>query len=411
MAASSSIEVEGTPPDRTGKGAAQVDALTGLRGFAALVVVAVHASGRTNFPEFGIHGYGPVSLFVLSGFLLYRPWSRWALRLGEEPSVRTFARRRLLRIFPAYLAVMLAVAVMLPASQPNGWDGWLRALTLTGTFASDGLRPGLEQTWSLGTELTWYVALPFLGLLAGLIARRLQPRRGFYAVVGLLALSLPVTIAWRVWVEVEDLGKEFTYSFWLPGFLVCFAAGAAVSHYLEGERAGLVDLSRPRRWFSRTWLAVTLMVLLAAIGTSPLGGPVEYVPAEFWERQIRFASSAAVAVLLLVACVLSRPGSPLVRFMSTRFMTAMGRWSYGIYLWHLPVIVVLEDEFTLRTGVGGFFLWMSCIVAVSIPLGAATFVWVEKPAIARSKRVKPDRTQPDRTQPDPGPGATDGTSP
>ena len=39
----------------------QVDALTGLRGFAALAVVAVHASGRTDFDWFGIHGYGPAA--------------------------------------------------------------------------------------------------------------------------------------------------------------------------------------------------------------------------------------------------------------------------------------------------------------------------------------------------------------
>lgn len=382
------MSAEETPGPSSAEKTAQVDALTGLRGFAALVVVAVHASGRTNFPEFGIHGYGPVSLFVLSGFLLYRPWSRWALGVAKRPNVRVFARRRLLRIFPAYLVVMLAVAVMLPASQPNGWDGWVRAFTLTGTFASDGLRPGLEQTWSLGTELSWYVALPVLGLLAGLLGRRLKGRRAFYSVVGLLALSIPVTVFWRVWVQVEDLGKEFTYSFWLPGFLICFAGGAAVSHFLEGEQVGLVDLSRVRSWLGHGWVAIALMVLIAGIGTSPLGGPVEYVPASFSERQIRFASSTILALLLLLACVLSRPNSLLVRFMGTRWMTATGRWSFGIYLWHLPVIVLLEDDFTLRTGVSGFLLWMTCIVAVSIPLGAATYAWVEKPAIAWSKRTR-----------------------
>lgn len=401
------MNVEDLPGPSSPSPAAQVDSLTGLRGFAALVVVSVHASGRTDFPEFGIHGYGPVSLFVLSGFLLFTPWSRWALGTAAHPKVGTFARRRLLRIFPAYLVVMLAFAVMLPASQPNGWDGWLRAFTLTGTLAGDGLRPGLEQTWSLGTELSWYVALPFLGLVAGLVARRLRdPRRAFWAVAGLLALSLPVTAAWRVWVNVtaDELSEKFTWNFWLPGFVVCFAAGAAVAHFLEGGRAGLVDLSGVRRWFSRTWLAVALVVLIAAIGTSPLGGPVEYVPAEFWERQIRFVSSTAVAVLLLLACVFSRPSSLVVRFMSTRFMTATGRWSYGIYLWHLPVIVLLEDEFTLRTGFGGFVLWMTCIFAVSIPLGAGTYAWVEKPAIAWSKR---SRVTSGRRRPVPGaPGGT-----
>lgn len=388
VAASSSIEVEEPSRPLTPGKTAEVDSLTGLRGFAALVVMAVHASGRTDFPEFGIHGYGPVSLFVLSGFLLYRPWSRWALSRASRPRLGMFARRRLLRIFPAYLVVMLAFAVMYPASQPNGWDGWVRAATLTGTLSPDGLRPGLEQTWSLGTELTWYVALPILGLLAGLIARRLNARRAFWSVVVLLALSLPVTVGWRIWVAInaDTLAQKFTWNFWLPGFLVCFAAGAAISHFLEGERAGVVDLSRIRGLFSHTWLAVLLMVVVAAIGTSPLGGPVEYSPASFSERSIRFSASTALAVLLLLACALSRPTSLLVRFMSTRGMVAAGRWSYGMYLWHLPVIVLIEAEFVHRTGTGGFFLWMATIFAVTFPLGAATYAWVEKPAIAWSKR-------------------------
>ena len=397
MVASSATEVEGPPVDPASlRKAVQVDSLTGLRGFAALVVVSVHASGRTDFPEFGIHGYGPVSLFVLSGFLLYRPYSRWALGRAGSPALRPFVRRRLLRIFPAYLVVMVAFLVMYPASQPNGWDGWLRAFTLTGTLAGDGLRPGLEQTWSLGTELSWYVALPVLGLIAGLIGRRLTGRRSFYAVVGLLALSLPVTIAWRLFVqnEADSLSEKFTWSFWLPGFLICFAAGAAVAHFVEGERAGLIDMARGRRWFSRTWVTVPLMIVIAAIGISPLGGPVEYAPADFVERQVRFGCATLLAVLLLLACILGKPESIVVRFMSTRFMVAMGRWSYGIYLWHLPVIVLLAEDFTHRTGVGGFLLWMTTIFAVTVPLGAATFAWVERPAIDFSKRSRPASVPP-----------------
>ncbi|MCX6395369.1 MAG: acyltransferase [Propionibacteriales bacterium] len=368
--------------------AVQVDSLTGLRGFAALAVVSVHASGRTDFDWFGIHGYGPVSLFVLSGFLLFSPWSRWTLGRSHRPVIRTFARRRLLRIFPAYLAVMLIVAVMLPVSQPVGFWGWVRALTLTGTFASDGLRPGLEQTWSLGTELTWYIALPFIGLLAGLVARRFGGRSAFNSTLVLLALSIPISVAWRIWTEVEDLGKEFTYSFWLPGFLVCFAGGAAVAHFLEGERAGLVDLSRVRSWFQNHWVLLAVVVVVVLVCNSALGGPTAYVPATFSERQVRFFCSTALALILLLAAVLSRPTSPQIRIMSSRFLTATGRWSYGIYLWHLPLIELIEDDFVHRTGFGGFLLWMSCIFAIAIPLGAATYAWVEKPAIEWSKRTR-----------------------
>lgn len=393
MAASTAVTLEDTPPQlHLDERAAQVDALTGLRGFAALMVVFVHAAGRTDFPGFGVQGYGPVSLFVLSGFLLFRPYSRWSLGAGRRPALMTFARRRLARIFPAYLVVMLAVAVMLPESQPNGLDGWLRAFTLTGTFARDGLRPGLEQTWSLGTELSWYLLVPVFGLLVGWVARRLGGVRGFWAGVALMALSVPVTAAWRWWIHVEDLERNFTYSFWVPGFLVCFAGGAFVGHLLEGESAGRVRLDRIRGWANDSWLLVALALAVTAIGSSTLGGPTLYLPSTFTERQVRFVCSALLAIILLVAAGLSNADSPVHRFMSSRWLTATGRWSYGIYLWHLPVIALLENDFTHRTGLDGFVLWIGCVLAVSVPLGAATYAWVEMPAIAWSKRVPGKRS-------------------
>ncbi|MGZ8742988.1 MAG: acyltransferase family protein [Nocardioides sp.] len=389
---------------------AQIAVLTGLRGFAALMVLLIHSAGHTDHPGFGIQTYGPVSLFVLSGFLLYRPWSTWAIGQGTRPSVRKFTRRRLFRIFPAYLAVLFAVAVLYPASQPNGWDGWLRGITLTGIYASDGLRPGLEQTWSLGTELSWYLALPVMGLVVGLLARRTTPRAGFWLVTVALGLSLPVTAAWRWWVYVEDLAPRFTYPFWLPGFLVCFAVGASVAHLLNGERAGLVSLRWLRAVVARLWPVVLVLAAATAVTLSPLAGPDGYVPATFSERQVRFICATVLAGTLLVVAATGPVTSPINRVLGSRWLNAVGRWSYGVYLWHLPVIVLLADGFVWRSGVGGFLLWLGTILAISLPLGAASWAWVERPAIARSKATRRRRdpvptapTAPAATPPSAGP--------
>lgn len=388
VAASSAVTVDEVPTNEAlPTTAGHVDALTGLRGFAALVVLFVHASGRTDYAWLGIHGYGPVSLFVLSGFLLWAPWSRWALGRGAHPHVPTFVRRRVARIFPAYLAVLFIVAIVYPASQPRGSDGWLRAVTLTGTFASDGLRPALEQTWSLGTELSWYVLLPLLGLVVGLAARRLSPHRRVTFVVAVFALSVPLTAAWRWYLERSDLNSAFTYSFWLPGFLVCFLGGATVSHVVEAHRHGLGSLRILQGLAHRPRLVVALAIGVTAIGNSRLGGPWEYLPATFTERAVRFTSVTALALLLLVGVVAGRPGSLVVRVFSMRWIVAVGRWSYGIYLWHLPVIVILEKDVS-RSGPGGLLLWLAIVLGISVPLGAATYAWVEKPAIAWSKKAK-----------------------
>lgn len=392
MAATSPVGVD-DPGARPAVSASRghVDTLTGLRGFAALVVLVVHVSGRTDYPWLGIHGYGPVSLFVLSGFLLYQPWSRWALGVAERPALRTFLVRRLARIFPAYLVTLLVVAVVLPASQPLGADGWLRALTLTNTTSPTGLRPGMEHVWSLGTELSWYLVLPVLGVGVGAVARRCPPRGRTTVVVGLLLLSLPLTAAWRWLLEVQDLNSRFTWSFWLPGFLVCFLGGAAVAHVLQARAAGV---ARARHLVAagrdHPWILLGTAVVVGGVGASSLGGPWDYVPATFTERNIRFASVTALALLLLVGAATTRPGSPLHRVLADRRLVAVGRWSYGVYLWHLPVIELL-DPVLPRSGPGGWLLLTSVTLAVSVALGAATFAWVEEPAIRWSRRYRPDR--------------------
>ena len=65
----------------------------GSAGLAALLVVLIHTSGVTEFDWLGLPTYGPVSLFVISGFLLYRPWARWSLGQARRPDLGQFVLR------------------------------------------------------------------------------------------------------------------------------------------------------------------------------------------------------------------------------------------------------------------------------------------------------------------------------
>src|SRR5690606_2367483 len=93
-----------------------------------------------------------------------------------------------------------------------------------------------------------------------------------------------------------------------------------------------------------------------------------------------------LAVSLLAISVFSGPQAPVVRFMSSRFMQATGRWSYGIYLWHLPLIVLLWEDVAFPTGWWGLAVWLVTVTAISTLLGAATYAWLEVPTMAWSKR-------------------------
>lgn len=388
---------EDTPGDEDpARRAAQIASLTGLRGFAALMVVLIHTSVLTEFSWLGVPEYGPVSLFVLSGFLLYRPWARWGMRTGSRPVVTDFARRRLLRIFPAYLVVLLVVSVVYADDRPDGAREWFQAASLTWIYTpQDGVRTSLFQTWSLATELSWYVALPVMGGVAALAARRVDPRVGIRVMAALLCLSVPISFGYRRWVEVEGLEAYLTYSFWLPAFLFCFAAGAMVTLLLEGERAGLVRLSALRRVCEDRWALLVLALAVALVGTSSAAGPDGFAAVAYGEHQLRVTCATAVAVLLLLLAVFAPPSAPVNRVLSASGANAVGRWSYGIYLWHLPVIVVLERDLAFTDGAGGLLWRLAMVLAVSVPLGAATYAWVERPTMAWARQRYP-RASPER---------------
>lgn len=351
----------------------------------------VHGAGLTDYPWMGLHAYGPIALFVLSGFLLIQPWSRWIMGAGEKPVIESFIRRRVWRIFPAYLVVLLVAAMVLPTSRPLGADGWVRALTLTNSYGADGLRPGLEHTWSLGTELTWYAVVPLVALAVAKAARQRfsgNPVRPMLIAL-LIAFGISITYRYYVMYEVHDFARLITMPLWLPAFLVCFLGGAAVAHLLIAEQHGKVSLPRLRWFAARPWLVAAVAVGCALIGNSSLGGAWTFAPATFEEISIRTTACTIIALALLIGVAAGDEKSFLNRLFSARWLVATGRWSYGIYLWHMPAMLLLAREVTIQPGFGGLVIWMAILLAVSIPLGALTYAFVERPAIAWSKKGAP----------------------
>lgn len=395
VVASTAVEWEDTPAeDARARRAAEIASLTGLRGFAALMVVLIHTSGRTEYDWIGLPTFGPVSLFVISGFLLYRPWARWSLGLQEQPALGPFLLRRATRIFPAYWLVLLVVAIIIPASRPQDGPGWWRAISLTWTYEPEPMREAMLHTWSLATEVSWYVALPVLGGLSGLAARRFVGIRAFWLCVGAISLSLPVSVGWRLWTERADLAGQLTYPYWLPSFMFCFAAGALVALLAEAHRAGIVTFNRFSAFLADPWAVPIVVLALGLLATSSYGGPSGFVPVTFAQDQVRTWSAAGMAWLMLAAVVLGPPQLPVSRFLGMRWSAAIGRWSYGIYLWHIPVIVILERDMAFAQGPFGLVWRLALVLSVSIVLGAATYAWVEGPTIAWSRRYTGRRVPP-----------------
>lgn len=310
-----------------------------LRGFAALSVVVYHVIahfGWTAFPItsplvwFRIGWIGVDLFFVISGFVI--ALSAFArLRGGGTVGFhRGFARARLARIVPLYYLTCL---IFLAFIQPELWfipdivpQLLTHALFLHSWFINhQGAINGVN--WSVALEMQFYV-------LMLLIAPWL--RRVHWAVI----LSGGVAIAWgwraMVFYSVSSQGQFplFVYTTELPGMLDEFAAGILLARFVLSARGAAV-LAWARR-FVFVLPLVTVAVVWAALR-------IYWANAVYWDSAtmvIGFRSLMAVAcaMVLLSACALGF--APVVRW--TMPLRYLGTISFGIYLWHLPVILALH---------------------------------------------------------------------
>lgn len=351
--------------------------LTGLRGFAAIAVVLVHIAFWTDYKWVGIHGFGPIALFVLAGYLLFRPYAGWLLGRSAQPATGAYAMRRLMRIFPAYLVAMLVWIVIYPPAVPVDGRAWFHTLTMTGVFEVLTIPKGMEQVWSLGTELTWYVALPLMAFALHFALRRAAPTVRLWAIGGFLVATVPANIAFLAFCHETGRNEEML---WLPGYLMSFTAGAFVALLVEARAAGLVRLEGLVRLASGR--VVLPLLCLAALGVtvSHWSGPVDLSPRTLTDDVVRIVACTSLAVLLVIGSVFTRDGSGVSAPLRWRWLEATGRWSYGIYLWHLPVIILLESEVALPDGPVGLLVRWAVVIPVAWALGAASYAWVEVPA-------------------------------
>ena len=276
-------------------------ALDGLRAVAAGAVLLTHVAFRTGQTQAGAGGavlarldVGVAVFFVLSGFLLYpatRPVGRYALR-------------RAARILPAYWVLLAVVAVIGSVPAAYWWLGQ--------GYRTEPLAGALTQTWSLVPEVAFYAVLPGLVWLA---------RRWEWPV---LAGCVLVAYGWIAAVHLLDLPDRMLL--WLPGHLDWFAVGMAVAAV---ARRGVPGWLRQLAAASGTcWAAAGALLFLLA---TPVAGPLTLAPVPGGAAVLKEAGYALVAALLLVPAALG-PRAPVLGSPPLRLL---GRWSYGIFLWHL----------------------------------------------------------------------------
>ena len=169
-------------------------AVEGMRACAALGVVITHVAFETGHSAgvdgrlFGRFDLAVAVFFALSGFLLWRSHAAAARGLAPRPATGHYLRSRVVRIMPAYLVAVVVILTLLPDGNHASPTVWLANLTLTQVYVPLTLTAGLTQMWSLSVEVSFYLALPILAMLAA----RLPVRGRVPAIASLAVASLVV---------------------------------------------------------------------------------------------------------------------------------------------------------------------------------------------------------------------------
>jgi peptidoglycan/LPS O-acetylase OafA/YrhL len=343
-------------------------AVEGMRACAAIGVVITHVAFQTGNSSgvagrlFGRFDLAVAVFFALSGFLLWRGHAAAARDLGKRPRTGHYLRSRVVRIMPAYLVAVIVILTLLPDSDHASFTVWLANLTLTQIYVPLTLTGGLTQMWSLAVEVSFYLALPILALLA----RRLPVRARVPAIATLGVLSW----AWA-WIPV-DTASGLNPLNWPPAFFSWFAAGMLLAELVHSP-VGIVH-----RLARRRVVMAVIAVSAYLVAASPLAGPEGLAVGTALEFAVKTAMGALVAFALVAPLVLDRPDTPH-RLLGSLPMVTLGRWSYGLFIWHLAALDMVFPVIGTFAFTGEMPTVLVLTLVFGIAIAAVSYALVESP--------------------------------
>jgi peptidoglycan/LPS O-acetylase OafA/YrhL len=367
--------------------------IDGARAIAVMSIVVYHAavfgravSGTVPGRLIGHLNIGVAIFFLISGFLLYRPFIAHRAGGPPAPTAADYVKRRLLRIYPAYW-LALTVLLLLPGLTGSIPGNRLALYSLFHSKCLTGPFPTcqLAQTWSLVVELSFYIVLPFYVIVVGRLTRRLRPRAWLRAelvtLAGLSAVSLALEFGLfsntPTWIDATLVGHFLWFAL---GMGMAVVSAALTGRVLNPRRIPLAAARPGISW------ALALVVYAASCA---------WLPAFIGNHGQSFGSTLAfgvTAALLLLPAVFAEGRTSIPERVLTQPVIAwVGLISYGIFLWHYAI--------TLDLGFLGrkepFVLVLLGTLAIVIPVAAASYYLLERPLLRlKYRRLRPGALRP-----------------
>ncbi len=353
-------------------------ALDGLRAVAVGAVFLFH-SGVVSGGFIGVDVFFVISGFLITGLAVAE------VERTDRLSIGGFWARRARRLLPALLVVVAAVLVVSIAEggaalRRVGRDvastilyvaNWAQIGEGRDYFATYEAPPLLEHAWSLAVEEQFYIVWPIV--IAGLAWACRGRAVRFRTIVASVGVAVALASLFTALILRSDDGVPLGRLYYgtdtrAVGLAVGAVAGALIhhDHLVSLQRRSLV------REVAGILAAIALIVIAVTIDGS--------------ERWLYGPGFLLIAMLSLVVMYAVMGAGPLGSWLSLRALVVVGTVSYGIYLWHWPVIVVLDSD---RTGLSGPALGMLWVVVTAV---LATVSWF---AIERRAPI-PTRRRPQR---------------
>jgi len=391
-----------------------------MRGVPAIAIIVGHAWFFTG----GFGGYtesipnramvrmdGLVALFfLLSAFLLYRPMIAHRTGGPAAPRVADYARRRFIRLFPAYWVALTGFAVFIGLSGVFSHNWWA-FYSLTDFLdlrlhdvcsSSQEFLCGLPQSWTLGVDMTFYVLLPFYAALTERLARGREAHGWVRTELILLALlgasSLllggpPVSLRDHDWFLFSALGHFFWFALGLA-----LAVISVVDWKTGLPRAVKAMAARPALCWAggvATYVFSVLVFYPAPFIIAPFRDGIEYTTLNIVQ--------GVGAVLLFVPAVFGNPNRGLpARILGHPALMWIGLISYGLLLWNVTLAVLLGYPGADQ----GYWTVLIAGTVLTVPLAILSYYLVEKPLMRFKYRSPREalRTRSRGGDPTPGTG-------
>ncbi len=362
----------------------------GFRAIAALSILLTHvgfASGLNGRSSFGAYtarmDIGVSIFFLISGFLLYRPFLAARMAEGPSPRVGSYFWRRALRIFPAYW-VALTIVIFVLGHGPRDAESLVLWYGLIHVYSLDHVIGPIVQSWTLSTEITFYLFLPAYAWFMTRVTRGGSTQRRYRSELIGLAVLYATAFAFRITLLAGDASARVngTLTKWMLANLDLFALGMllAVMSLWVSERERRTPFGLDRSWAPGVcWALAGLCFWVVSTRLDLPRQTIDYEPLGELAQQFLYG---VIAFLLLLPGVFGPQDRGLIRrFLRNPIVQTLGLISYGLYLWQNVWVEEYVDWTSAREFSTPFLEMLAVVLVLSLIAATISYVVVERPVL------------------------------